>query len=101
MINLVKVKEPPWGPINNLSAKKLKTLRDYLNKNLVQNWIRPSTSLADTPVFLAPKKDGSLRLCVDYRDLNQITRKNCYPLVLISKAIDRLSGAKLYTKPDL
>jgi hypothetical protein len=100
-INLVEGKEPPWGPIYNLSAKVLETLRDYLDENLVRNWIRPSTSSAGALVFFVPKKDGSLRLCVDYRGLNQFTRKNRYPLSLISKAIDRLSGAKFYTKLDI
>ncbi len=48
-----------------------------------------------------PKKDGSLHLYVDYRGLNQITRKNRYPLPLICEGIDHLSGAKLYTKLDI
>jgi hypothetical protein len=100
-IDLVEGKEPPWGPIYNLSAKELETLRDYLDENLTQNWIRPSTSSADAPVFFVPKKDESLRLCVDYRGLNQITRKNRYPLPLISEAIDRLSGVKFSTKLDI
>jgi hypothetical protein len=100
-IDLVEEKEPPWGPIYNLSAKELKTLHDYLDENLVRGWIRPSTSSVGAPVFFVPKKDGSLQLCVDYRGLNQISRKNRYPLPLISEAIDRLSGAKFYTKLDI
>jgi hypothetical protein len=100
-IDLVEGKEPPWGPIYNLLAKKLETLHDYLDENLARNWIRPSTSSAGSSVFFVPKKDGSLRLCVDYRGLNPIIRKNCYPLPLISEAIDRLSGAKFYTKLDI
>jgi hypothetical protein len=100
-IDLIEGKEPPWGPIYNLSAKELETLRDYLDENLARNWIRPSTSSAGAPVFFVPKKDGSLRLCVDYRGLNQISRKNRYPLPLISESIDRLSGAKFYTKLDI
>ncbi len=59
------------------------------------------TSSAGATVFFVPKKDGSLRLCVDYRGLNQISRKNRYPLPLISEAIDRLFVAKFYTKLDI
>jgi hypothetical protein len=47
-----------------------------------------------------PKKDGTLQLCVDFHGLNQITKKNRYPLPLISEAIDRLSGARYFTKLD-
>jgi hypothetical protein len=100
-IDLEEGKEPSWGPIYNLSAKELETLHDSLDENLAQNWIRPSTSSAGASVFFVPKKDRSLRLCVDYRGLNQITRKNRYPLPLISEAIDHLSGAKFYTKVDI
>ncbi len=81
-------------------AKKLETLRNYLDENLAQGWIRPLTSSTSAPVFFILKKDGSLRLCVDYRGLNQISRKNRYPLPLTSKAIDRLFGAKFYMKLD-
>jgi hypothetical protein len=100
-IDLVEGKKPPWGPIYNLTANKLETLRDYLDENLARCWIRPSTSSAGATVFFIPKKDGSLQLCVDYRGLNQILRKNRYPLPLISEAIDRLSGTKFYTKLDI
>jgi hypothetical protein len=101
MIDLVEGKEPPWGPIYNLWVKELETLREYLDENLARNRIRPSTLSAGTLVFFLPKKDGSLRLCMDYRGLNQITRKNHYPLPLISKAIDRLSSTRFYTKHDI
>jgi hypothetical protein len=100
-MDLVEGKEPPWGPIYNLSAKELETLHDYLDKNLARGWIRPSTSSAGALVFFVLKNDGSLQLCVDYGSLNQISRKNRYPLPLISKAIDRLSSAKYYTKLDI
>jgi hypothetical protein len=100
-IDLVEGKKPPWGLIYNLSAKELETLRDYLDENLVQGWIRPLTSSAGAPVFLVPRKEGCLRLCVDYRGLNQISQKNRYPLPLISEAIDCLSSAKFYIKLDI
>ena len=91
----------PWGPIYPLSAKELSQLRDYLATNLELGRIRKSNSPAGAPILFSPKKDGTLRLCVDYRGLNKITRKNRYPLPLINEILDRLSGAKVFTKLDL
>ncbi len=92
---------PQWGLIYNLSANELENLCDYRDKNLARSWIRPSTSSAGAPVFFVPKKDSSLQLCVDYRGLNHISRKNHYPLPLTSEAIDNISGMKFYTKLDI
>ena len=52
-------------------------------------------------IIFVSKKDGSLQLCVDYCRLNSITAKNCYPLLLVSEMLDRLSSAKIYIKLDL
>ena len=93
--------QPPYGSIYNLSEKELKTLREYLQDSLQRGWIRESTSPAGAPILFAPKKDGKLRLCVDYRGLNKVTRKNRYPIPLINEIIDRVVGAKIYTKLDL
>ena len=93
--------EPLYGPIYNLSEKELKVLREYLRDALAKGWIRESSSPAGALILFAPKKDGELRLCVDYRGLNKITKKNRYPLSLIGEILDRLSKAKLYTKLDL
>jgi hypothetical protein len=84
-----------------MSAVELDTLRAYLDEMLAKGFIRTSTSPGGAPVLFAKKKDGSLRLCVDYRKLNSVTRKNRYPLPLISNLIDRLQSAKIYTKFDL
>jgi hypothetical protein len=100
-IELLDGKQPPWGPIYNLSEKELATLRDYLETQLRRGWIRPSKSPAGAPVFFVPKKDCTLRLCVDFRGLNQITKKNRYPLPLISESMDRLAGAHYFTKLDI
>ena len=63
--------------------------------------IRPSKSLISSPVFFIKKKDGSLRLVQDYRALNAITVKNKYPLPLISELINKLQGARYFTKLDV
>jgi hypothetical protein len=83
---------------NELQDKELK---DYLEKNLKIGHIRPSTSPAGYPVLFVPKKDGKLRMCVDYRQLNAETVKNRYPLPLISQLRDQLAGARHFTRLDL
>ncbi|KAH0129268.1 hypothetical protein KCU82_g20625, partial [Aureobasidium melanogenum] len=94
-------KQPTFGPIYALSEKELKTLREYLDENLARGFIRKSESPAGYPILFAPKKDGSLRLCVDYRKLNDITIKNRYPLPNIEELQDRLAKAKWFSKIDL
>jgi hypothetical protein len=84
---------PPYGPLYNLSEPQLEALREYLADALRKKWIRPSTSPAGAPILFVPKKDGGLRLCVDYRGLNKITIKNRHPLPLIDETLDRLTGA--------
>ena len=80
---------------------ELETLKKYLKDNLSKKFIRHSFSLAGAPVLFVKKADGSLRLCVDYRGLNEITVKNWYPLPLIQETLARLSQAKWFTKLDL
>jgi RNase H-like domain found in reverse transcriptase/Reverse transcriptase (RNA-dependent DNA polymerase)/Integrase zinc binding domain/Integrase core domain/Chromo (CHRromatin Organisation MOdifier) domain len=91
----------PHGPIYPCSGKELEALREFLDDMLGKGFIRSSSSPGGAPVLFAKKKDGTLRLCVDYRSLNRITRKNRYPIPLISNLIDQLKGAKIYTKFDL
>ena len=100
-ITMVEGESPPWGPIYPLSQKELNILRQYLDEFLASGRIRPSKSPAGAPIIFVPKKDGSLRLCIDYRGLNKVTVKNRYPLPLISEIMDRLSGSKYFTKIDL
>jgi transposase InsO family protein len=91
----------PYGPLYQLSETQLEALRAYLHDALQKRWIRPSTSPAGAPILFVPKKDGGLRLCVDYRGLNKVTIKNRHPLPLIDETLDRLVGARIFTKLDL
>ena len=100
-IDLQKGKEPHFGPIYSLSLPELNALRNCIEENLEKGFIRPSKSPAGAPILFVKKKDGSLRLCVDYRGLNQVTVKNRYPLPLIPELLDRLSQASIFTKIDL
>ena len=100
-ITLEEGATPPLGPIYSLSKIELDTLRDYIEENLRSGFIRPLNSPCGAPVLFIKKKDGSLRLCVDYRGLNKITRKDRYPLPLVLDLLDALRKARIYTKIDL
>ena len=87
--------------MHRMSPEHLKALREYLETNLEKGYIRPSESEFASPVLFVPKKNGKLRLCVDYRHLNSATIRNQYPLPLISDLQDQLQGAKWFTKFDI
>jgi len=84
-----------------MSRAELEALKKYLEENLTKSFIRHSSSPTGAPVLFVKKGYGSLRLCVDYQDLNEITVKNCYPLLLIQETLARLSKAKWFTKLHL
>ena len=90
-----------YGPIYPLSEEESQVLKDYIEENLKKGFIRISESPAGYPVLFQKKKDGSLRLCVDYKKLNDVTIRNSYPLPLINDIIERVKGAKFFTKLDL
>ena len=73
---------------------ELKTLKAYIETNLANGFIRESKSPAGAPILFDQKSNGSLRLCVDYQGLNNLTIKNRYPLPLIGELLDRLKRAK-------
>ncbi len=79
-IKLEPGKTPPFGPFQNLSEYQLKTLREYIDENLANRFIRPSKSSAGAPVLFTLQPDGTLRLCINYRGLNSMTMKNRYAL---------------------
>ncbi|GMJ04800.1 hypothetical protein HRI_004149200 [Hibiscus trionum] len=78
-----------------------KELKIQLQELLDRGFIRPSSSPWGAPVLFVKKKDGSLRLCIDYRKLNKITIKNKYPLPRIDDLFDQLQGATFFSKIDL
>ena len=96
-IELEKDKQPPFDPIYSLEPVELETLKIYIKTNLANGFIRPSKSLAGALIFFDRKPNGSLRLCVDYQGLNNITIKNQYLLFLIGKSLDRLGRARRFT----
>ena len=82
-INLEEGSTPPLGQMYSLSQTELIALREFIDEHLATGFIRPSRYPYGAPVLFAKKKDGSLHLCVDFRGLNRITKKDRYPLPLI------------------
>jgi Reverse transcriptase (RNA-dependent DNA polymerase)/RNase H-like domain found in reverse transcriptase len=85
----------------NLSPAEQIELDKFLKENLKKGYIWPSQSPMASPFFFVSKKDGKLRPCQDYQYLNDWTVKNSYPLLLISEIMDKLKGAKYFTKLDV
>ena len=106
VVNFGIALHPGTSPISMTSHRmapvKLQELRFQLQELLDKGFIRPSTSPWGAPVLLTKKKDKTLRLCIDYRQLNKITKKkNRYPLPWIDDLFDQLRGARVYSKIDL
>jgi hypothetical protein len=84
-----------------MSHEELKELKVQLEELLMKSYIKPNKSPYGAPVLFVHKKDGTLRMCVDYRALNKAMVKNRYPLPRIDDLFDRLSGAKVFSRIDL
>jgi hypothetical protein len=97
--------QPGTAPISKrpylMPPKELAELKSQLQELLDKGYIRPSPSPWGCPALFVKKKDGSLRMCVDYRPLNAVTIKNKYPLPRIDVLFDQLAGAKVFSKIDL
>ncbi|KAE8209457.1 hypothetical protein CF326_g10099, partial [Tilletia indica] len=92
---------PTFGPIYSLTNGEHTALRSYIDEMLDKGFIRPSSSPAGSPVLFVPKSDGSLRLCVDYRALNNITVKDRYAIPKIDDLLDFITGSRIFSKIDL
>ncbi|QRW24057.1 Retrotransposable element Tf2 protein [Rhizoctonia solani] len=92
---------PLNSPLYSMTDAESATLKDWLRDELKAGKIRPSKSSISSPVMFVPKKDGSRRLVVDYRRLNNRTKKNVYPLPRPDDLMAQLRGAKVFTKLDL
>ena len=100
-IELEEGASPLLGRMYSISPLEQQALCEFIEENICSKFIRPSASAHGTPILFVKKKDGSLCLCVDYRGLNKITKKDCYPLLLISDLLDTPGKARVYTKIDL
>ena len=100
-IDLIPETEPISIPPYRMSPAELRELKAQLEEFLSKGFIRPSISPWGAPVLFVKKKDGSLRLCIDYRQLNRVTIRNQYPLPRIDELFDQLQGSRVYSKIDL
>ncbi|GJV11617.1 putative reverse transcriptase domain-containing protein [Tanacetum coccineum] len=100
-IELIPGAEPISKAPYRMAPIELKELKEQLQEMLENGFIRPSVSPWGAPVLFVKKKDGSMRLCIDYRELNRITIRNRYPLPRIDDLFDQLQGAKYFSKIDL
>ncbi|KAL5545301.1 hypothetical protein UlMin_009085 [Ulmus minor] len=96
---------PGTSPISKapyrMAPAELRELQTQLQELLDKGFIRPSHSPWGAPVLFVKKKDGTLRMCIDYRELNKVTIKNRYPLPRIDDLFDQLKGASIFSKIDL
>ena len=97
--------EPGTRPISippyRMAPAELRELKAQLQELLSKDFIRPSASPWGAPVLFVKKKDGSFRMCIDYRQLNKVTIKNKYPVPRIDDLFDQLQGACTISKIDL
>ncbi|GBG80801.1 hypothetical protein CBR_g31357 [Chara braunii] len=100
-IEIVEGSVPPKGCVYRMGQGELEELRRQIDHMIDRGWIRPSESEFGAPVLFVPKKGGKLRMCIDYRGLNRITRKNGYPLPRIDDLLDAVGGCKVFSKIDL
>ena len=100
-IDLISGTEPISIPPYRMAPVELRELKAQLEELLSKGFIRPSISPWGAPVLFVKKKDGSLRLCIDYRQLNRVTIRNQYPLPRIDELFDQLQGSQVYSKIDL
>lgn len=90
-----------WSPLYKLSRDELVALKQWITDNMDKGFIDHSQAPFASPILFAKKSGGGLRLCVDYRKLNLITKKDSYPIPLISELLARVSRAKIFTKLDI
>nr|GFC08587.1 putative reverse transcriptase domain-containing protein [Tanacetum cinerariifolium] len=100
-IDLIPGAAPVARAPYRLASSEMKELSDQLQELSDKGFIRPSSSPWGAPVLFVKKKDGSFRMCIDYRELNKLTVKNCYPLSRIDDLFDQLQGSSIYSKIDL
>ena len=99
-INPEKDAQPPVGPIYSFLVSEQEALKEFIKENLNIDFIQLTFSLHGILVLFIKKKDGSLYLCVDFYSLNYISKKNHYPLSLISNLLNLSHKAQVYSKID-
>jgi hypothetical protein len=94
---LLNDKQSKWMSLYSMSKDQLKKVRTYLDENLKREFIRSSKSLTEYSILFVSKKNDTKQLCVNYRQLNKITKQDSYFLLLIKELQDRLDRVKWFT----
>ena len=92
---------PVHRPLYKMGPLELEEAKKQIASMLEHGFVRPSDSPCGAPILFVPKKDGSLRFCIEYHWLNKKPVKNRYPLTLSDELFDRLGSAKVFSKIDL
>jgi hypothetical protein len=100
-IEIIPGSKLPFARNRPLSPMELRVLKRWLDDNLRKGFIRPSKSSVSSPILLAKKPGGGVRICVDYRGINNATMKSRYPIPLIRETLDSICKAKIFTKLDV
>ncbi|GKA62848.1 putative reverse transcriptase domain-containing protein, partial [Tanacetum coccineum] len=100
-IELIPEATPVARAPYRLAPAEMKELAEQLKELSDKGFIRPSSSPLGAPILFVKKKDGSFRMCIDYRELNKLTVKNLYPLPRIDDLFDQVQGSSIYSKIDL
>jgi len=100
-IPLIEGSKPPFGHMYSMSDSELKEVRKWIDEDLSKSFIRASSSSAASPILFVKKKDRSLRLCVDYHALNNITVKDRTLLPRIQETLSQIHGYKHFIRLDL
>ena len=100
-IELLTGSAPIFKPPYRIAPVELKELKTQLQDLVDKGFIRPSISPWGDPVLFVKKKDGTMRLCIDYQQLNKVMIKNKYPLPRTNDLFDQLQGVSIFSKIDL
>lgn len=100
-IELIPGSKLPYAKNRPFSPLELKVIKKWLDKELAKGFIRPSQSDVASPILLVVKPGGGVRICVDFRGINNVTLKSRYPIPLIKETLDAICKAKVFTKLDV
>jgi hypothetical protein len=100
-INLMHGANPVFKTPYRMSTLELKELQMQLEELMKKGYIRPSVSPWGAPILFVKKKDGTLRLCMDFKKLNKVVVNNKYPFPMIDDLFDQLKNEKIFSKIDL
>lgn len=101
VIRLLSEKDHGQAALRAMPKEKLVFVKKFLEDNLKKGFIEASSAPCSSPIMLAVKSGGGIRFCVDYRKLNELTKKDAYPIPLIAETLAQLSHARVFTKIDI